>query len=747
MNTTTRRDFLARSAASTGALIVGFNFVASSQAAQAPMLSAPKAVAKDLVESFVAIGSDGRVTVHVGKVDLGTGTRTALAQMAADELDLPFDKVTMVMGDTGTTPDQWITGANLTIAQGGTEMRRACATARAALLDRAAAKLGAPVAELITANGAVQMKADASKRIDYAALVAEQPLTLKVDPKAVLKKAADYQLVGKSIPRVDIPAKLTGEFAYMQDFRLPGMLHARVLRPDDLGAPLRAYDDSAARRVSGFVQTVHKGDFLAVLAKTEWGAIKAMRAMKLQWGEGSGLPDQATVFDHWRARPLAKQEVTQKVGDAEAALAGAPRRVKARYDFAVQTHASLGPSCSVARVSDGQLTVWSASQATHSLQEELAPIVGLPKDRIRVLYLDGAGCYGRNGHEDASADAALIATLTGHAVRVQWMRADETARAPKSPPRSMDFEAGLDEQGNVLAWNSDFWIALNHIVAFKPLDFPLLSATETGLPKPGNWVGFLFQNSGIGYTLPNVRVNTRHVEQAFFRSAHLRSPGRIENSFANESFIDELAFVAKADPAEYRLRVLKDPRGVAVLHKVMQRAAWQPRVGLNPAAGGGDIARGRGVTYLRYNNATTYVAAVAEVAVNRRTGEIRVERVCVAHDCGQLINPDGTTNQVEGGVIQTVSRTLIEQVRWDRTKVLSQDWASYPILRHDQVPRVEVDLIDRPGEPSWGAGEPTACAIPAAIGNAVFDATGARLRAVPFTPAQVLAALARPIAA
>ena len=753
---TGRRQFLGRTAAATaagsGALVVGFSFASEATAAAAPTLAPPKAVAKDLVESFVAIGRDGAVTVHVGKVDLGTGTRTALAQMAADELDVAFDKVTMVMGDTGTTPDQWMTGANLTIFQGGTEMRRACATARAALLERASAKLGLPVADLVVVNGRVHAKADPAKAVSYSALVAEAPLALKIDPKVVMKRAADYQVVGKSVPRVDIPARLTGEFLYMQDFRLPGMLHARVIRSAELGAPLQGFDDSAAKKVNGYVQTVRKGDFLAVLAKTEWGAIKAMRAMKVQWGPGTGLPEQATVFDHWRTRKVAKTEITQKVGEPEAtlaAVAAAPRRAKARYEFAVQTHASLGPSCAVAQLKDGQLTVWTASQATHSLVDEIAPIAGVPKERIRCVYLDGAGCYGRNGHEDAAADAALITTLTGHTVRVQWMRDDETARAPKSPPRSMDFEAGLDDQGNVLAWNSDFWIALNHIVAFKPLDFPLLAATDTGLPKPGNWVGFLFQNAGIPYQLPAVRVQTRHVEQAFFRSAHLRSPGRIENSFANESFIDELAFAAQADPAEYRRRYLKDPRALAVLDKALARAKWQPRVGINPASAtaSGDVVRGRGVSYLRYNNTITYVAAVAEVAVNRKTGEIRVERVCVAHDCGQLINPDGTANQVEGGVIQTVSRTLLEQVRWDAKQVLSTDWASYPILRHDQVPRVEVDLIDRPGEPSWGAGEPTACAIPAAIGNAVFDATGARLRAVPFTPQQVLAALAQRVSA
>ncbi|WP_332824329.1 xanthine dehydrogenase family protein molybdopterin-binding subunit [Ramlibacter sp.] len=740
-----RRLFLARTATATGGLVVAFLIPRAGAATAA--LDPRKAVAKDLVESFVALGPDGGVTIHVGKVDLGTGTRTALAQLAADELEVPFQRITMVMGDTGTTPDQWITGANLTIAQGGTELRRACATARAALLDRAAARLGVPASELVAADGAIAAKGDPAKKLSYAELVAGQPLALKVDEKAVLKKHADFKVIGQSIRRVDIPAKLTGEFTYVHDFRLPGMLHARVLRPDDLGAPLQSFDDSAARKVPGFVRTVRKGDFLAVVAKNEWAAIKAMRAMKVRWGAGTGLPDQATVFDHWRSRPVAKQDVTQKVGDAEAALAAAPRRIKARYDFAVQTHASAGPSCAVAKVENGELTVWTASQATHSLVDELAPIVGLPREKIRCVYLEGSGCYGRNGHEDAAADAALIATLTGSPVRVQWMRDDETARAPKSPPRSMDFEAGLDEQGNVTAWTGDFWIALNHIAAFKPLDFPLLAATETGLPKPGNWVGFLFQNSGIGYALPNVKVNTRHVEQAFFRSAHLRSPGRIENSFANESFIDEVAFAAKADPADFRLRHLKDARGVAVLKKALERAGWQARAGINPERGSGEVLRGRGVSYLRYNNATTYVAAVADVAVNRRTGEIRVERVCVAHDCGQVVNPDGTTNQVEGGVIQTVSRTLMEQVTWDRTKVLSRDWVSYPILRHDQVPKVLVDLIDRPGEPSWGAGEPTACAIPAAIGNAVFDATGARLRAVPFTPQQVLAALGRAQAA
>ncbi|MBC7726320.1 MAG: xanthine dehydrogenase family protein molybdopterin-binding subunit [Microbacteriaceae bacterium] len=743
MNNIDRRTFLI----SSGALVVGFSSAGSAAAAAAPVLDPAKAVDKARIESFVAIQGDGRATIYTGKVDLGNGSRTAMAQLAADELDLPFDRITMVMGDTATTPDQWLTGASTTIAQGGMELRRACATARAVLLARGAAKLGLAPEDAACRDGAVFAKADPVRRVGYGDLAVSAPLQLAVDPKVLLKKPADYQWIGKPIPRVDIPGKLTGEWTYVHDFRVPGMLHARVLRPGAVGASLLAFDDSAAKQVDGFVRSVRKGDFLAVLAQTEWGAIKAMRATKAQWGGAEQLPEQATVFDHWRTLKVAKEDVTQNVGDARAALAAAPRTLKARYDFAVQTHASMGPSCAVADFHDGQLTVWSASQATHSLVTEIAPIVGLPAEKVRIVYLEGSGCYGRNGHEDASADAALLAVLTGKPVRVQWMRDDEMARSPKSPPRSIDLEAGLDERGDIVAWQGDFWIALNHIVAFKPLDFPLLAAAETGVPRAGNWVGFLFQSSGIGYTLPNVRVNTRHVEKAFFRSAHLRSPGRIENTFANESFIDELAYAAKADPAEYRLRVMKDPRGVAVIQKAMARAKWQPRVGVNPTAtAGGEIARGRGISYLRYSNNNTYVAAVADVAVNRKTGEIKVERVCIAHDCGLVVNPDGTINQIEGGTIQTVSRTLMEAVRWDRREVLSRDWLSYPILRHDQVPRVEVDLIDRPDQPTFAVGEPTPCAIPAAIANAVFDATGARLREVPFTPDRVKAALLRPMA-
>jgi CO/xanthine dehydrogenase Mo-binding subunit len=520
------------------------------------------------------------------------------------------------------------------------------------------------------------------------------------------------------------------------------MLHARVIRPDDHAARIQSVDDTAAKQVSGYVQTVRKGDFLAVVARNEWAAIKAANAIRVSWTAGTGLPDKAAVFAEWRKRPIAKEEVTQNVGDAKAALDGSARRVKATYDFAVQTHATIGPSCAVADFKDGKLTVWTSSQATHSMQHELSVVTGLSREAIRLVFIEGAGCYGRNGTEDAAADASLISMTVGQPVRLQWSRADETARSPKSPPRTMDMEAGLDAQGNVVAWSGDFYIALNHIAAFKPLDFPLLAAMETGIPRPGNWVGFLFQNSGQPYLFANIRVNTKHVAEAFFRSSHLRSPGRIENSFANEAFMDELAAAAKADPAEYRLRYLKDQRAIDCLQAAMKLANWQARPGPNPQTGSGPVVKGRGISYLRYNNAITYVAAVAEVEVNRNTGDVRVTRVCASHDCGEMVNPDGVANQVEGGVLQTVSRTLMEEVDWDRNKVKSVDWASYPIMRHTQAPKVEIALIDRPGQVAWGAGEPMACAIPAAIANAVFDATGARVRSVPLTPDRVKAAIA-----
>lgn len=736
MKTLHRRNFL--QTAGAGLLLVNFQFSELAHAATASPAPA-KSVAKDALDTWLTIAPSNQVTVYVGKVDLGTGTKTALSQIAAEELSIPFEKVTMVMGDTATTPDQWITGAALTIQQGGSELRIAAASARMALLERAAQKWQVPVGSLVVANGVVTDTTNPSRKASYGELIGEG-FQIKVDPKASLKSHTDYAVVGRSVPRVDIPAKVSGEHPYVHDFKLPGMLHARVIRSTHIGAKLESVDDREARQIRGYVSTVRQGNFLAVVCDNEWSAVKASRVIRAQWTPGPDLPNKAELDKHWRQLPLAKEEATQKVGQIDAALSAAQKTVKASYHFAVQTHASIGPSCAVASYENGQLVVWSASQATHSMQHELSVITRLPKERIRLIYLDGSGCYGRNGHEDASADAALIAMELGRPVRVQWMRHDETALAPKSPPRAMDLEAALDANGNIQGWKADFYIALNHIQAFKPLDFPLLSATETGIPRPGNWVGFLFQNAGAPYAVPNIQVTTKHIAQTFLRSSHLRSPGRIENSFANESFMDELAYAAGADAAEFRLRHLQDARGKEVLGAALKAAQWQTRPSAS-AKSKARVVRGRGISYVRYNNAITYVTTVAEVEVDRKTGQVKVLRLVVAHDCGQMINPDGVLNQIQGGAIQTVSRTLMEDVQWHGSQIDSVDWASYPILRFGNVPKVEAVLIDRPGLPSWGAGEQTPTTIPAAIANAVFDATGARLRQIPFTPDRVLAAL------
>jgi CO/xanthine dehydrogenase Mo-binding subunit len=488
--------------------------------------------------------------------------------------------------------------------------------------------------------------------------------------------------------------------------------------------------------VNGFVQVVRKQDFLAVVCKTEWAAVKAARALKTQWATPNTLPEQAKLYDYWRKLPVAKNEAVIKTGDATQALAGAAKRIQATYDFAPHTHGSIGPSCAVADFKDGSCTVWSASQATHSLQAELATVLDIPKDRIRMVYLDGAGCYGRNGHEDCSGDAALVSQLVGAPVRVQWMRADEHGWDPKSPPHLVDMEGGLDAAGQPVAWRSEFFIAQANGTLEE---FPLLAAVLSGVKRNGHYTGNLQKNADVLYQFPNIQTEVHRLADTAFRTSHLRTPGRMQNTFANEAFFDELAAAAGADPLQWRLTYLKEPRARAVLEDVARLSKWQSRS--SPAAKvAGNLVRGRGVSFVKYDNDRTFVALVTEVEVNHKTGGIRVTDVWCSHDCGQVINPDGAINQIEGGIVQTISRTLLEEFHFDRTHVTSTDCASYPILRFPEVPRIHVRLINRPEMPVWGAGEMAPTVVPSAISNAVFDATGVRLRSVPFLPAKVKAA-------
>jgi len=523
----------------------------------------------------------------------------------------------------------------------------------------------------------------------------------------------------------------------MQDVRVPGMLHARVVRPPAVGAELRSVDESSVSGIKGLRKVVRQANFLAVVADSEWAAVKAASQLTATWSSWEGLPEMSKLYEHVRSTAINKDEVTIDKGDPKAALAGAAKRLEATYEFAIHTHGSIGPSCAIAEWKNDQLTVWTSSQATHLLPRDLAMTFGVPADKVRCLYFDGAGCYGRNGHEDAAADAALLAREMGRPVRVQWMRHDEHGWDPKGPPTLVDVAGGLDAAGNVVAWQSQFWIPK---VTLITEGVPFVAATLADLPrKPTLNPGNVFQNSAPSYTFTNVHAVCHRLETTPFRPSWIRTPGRMQNTYANEAFMDELAAAAGVDPIEFRLRHMNDTRGATVLKAAARKAKWETRP--SPRKAGGGVARGRGVSYVKYENVRTYVAAVAEVEVERSSGAIRVTRVTVAQDCGQIINPDGVRAQLEGNVIQTVSRTLKEELKWDRSRVTSVDWQSYPILTFPEVPVVESELINRPADPPWGVGEPSAAVVPSASSNAVFDATGVRMRTVPSTPERFKAAV------
>jgi nicotinate dehydrogenase subunit B len=719
-----------------GALVVSFSFAGNIGEALA---QGSKPLALTEVDSFLAIDASGEVTLYSGKVDLGTGVATALPQIVADELDVPLNRIRLIQGDTALTPDQGTTWGSLSVQIGGMQLRNAAATAKAALLEQAAKRFDAKKEDLKVADGVVSA---GNKRVSYGELIGGKRFALTLDhtKPAAAKDPKDYKFVGKSVPRVDIPEKVTGRFTYMQDFRVPGMLHGRVVRPPAIGATLESVDEGSIKDVAGVIKVVREGNFLGLVAESEWGAIKAAQKLKASWSKSQTLPDAAKLWDEVRASKVVKDEVTSNVGNSVEAIAQAgAKTLKATYDFAIHTHGSIGPSCAVAEFKDGKLTSWSASQATHSLRKQLATMLGMPADNVRCIYVEGSGCYGRNGHEDAAADAALLAKAVARPVRVQWSRADEHGWDPKGPPTLIDLRAAVDGAGAVTAWESEFFIPQQTAGSFN---VPLVAATLAGMPAgediaPGN----IFQNSAVPYKFANVKTVCRRLASTPFRPSWIRTPGRMQNTYANECFIDELAAAANADPVEFRLKYLdpNDKRGIEVLNRAATLAKWDKRPSPRRHQQG-DVAVGRGVAYCKYELARTYIAAVAEVEVKRSTGDIRVRRFYLAHDCGQIINPDGLKNQLDGNVIQTLSRTLIEELKYDRSAVTSLDWASYPILRFPQVPELVYDLIDRPNERPWGAGEPSAAVVPAAISNAVFDAIGVRLRSVPFTPDKVLAA-------
>jgi nicotinate dehydrogenase subunit B len=728
-----RRDILKLG----GAVIVSFAFEATLPAwTRAPTPAAGKPLDPAEVDSFLAFHADGTVTIYTGKVDVGTGLRIAIAQMAAEELGIPAQRVTIVDGDTGVCPDQGGTGGSTGLTRGGADVRQAAATARQALLTLGATRLNRPIAELTIANGDVRPVAGGSG-VAIATLIGDRRLSLRIDAKAPLRDPMHYTVVGQPLPRPDVPAKCSGTHVYVHDFTLPGMLHARVIRPAAIGATLVSVDESSVRSIPE-VRVVRVGNFLAIVAADEWAAVKAAGALKAVWSDAHTLPG-SDGLDRWtRAAAVDHDQTTIDRGDAAAAIGGAAQKLSATYFWPFQSHASLGPCCAVADVHGDGATIWSSSQGTHGLRTNLSKVFGLSADKVRVVFLDGSGSYGTNGGDHVAADAVLLSKTIGQPVRVQWTRQDETGWDPKGPQQLLDVQAGLDASGRIVGWSTQMWLP-NQVPGARAL----LAVEAAGLPQEhGAGAGAITQNGDPPYQADHVRVLVHWTKEAPLQLSNLRAPGKIANVFAVESFTDELAAAAGVDPMTFRLERLTDPRAIDVITRTAQLFGWQTRRSPNPRTRQGGLLEGRGMAYMRYKQAENYVALAMDVAVDPATGRIIVRRVVCAHDCGLIVNPDALKNQVEGCIVQTLSRALHEEVTFDRSRVTSVDWASYPVLRFPEAPQIDVILIDRPDQPLLGAGEAATAPVAAALANAVFDATGVRLRTVPFTPERMKAALA-----
>jgi nicotinate dehydrogenase subunit B len=722
-----------------GALVLAFALGPKLALAQAAKL--PGSLDKNrMLDGWLRIDPDGSATIFAGKVELGQGILTALAQIAAEELDLPLDRVKMVSGDTARTPDEDYTSGSQSIEYGGTAIRLVCAEARRFLLEQAALRLEEPLDKLAVTNGVIV--APDGRNIGYGELAAELDLHREATAKVAPKPASSHRIVGTPIPRRDIPAKVTGGAAYVQDIRLPGMLHGRVVRPPHYGAKLDAVDVGQARSLPGVVEVVRDGSFLGVVAEREEQAIRARQALidSARWSGGAELPDPDTLHQHLMTLPTQDTVVSEK----QATMPAGSRVVEATYTRPYLVHGSIGPSCAVAELKDGRFTIWTHSQGVFPLRRDLVKALKVAADAVRCVHVEGSGCYGHNGADDVALDAALLARAAGgRPVRLQWMRDDEFAWEPYGSAMVMRAKAALSPEGRVVHWDYELWSNThstrpgqsaggNNLLASWYMSSPQEPGAPTNIPQPA---GGGDRNAVPLYDFPSQRVVNHLVTAMPLRVSALRTLGAYANVFAVESFMDELAGAAASDPLAFRLAHLTDPRARAVLEAVARKAGWKP-----DERGVG--TSGRGIAFAKYKNLATYVAVVADVEVDRRTGAIAVPRAYAAVDAGQIINPDGLTNQIEGGMIQSTSWTLHEAVGFDRSRITSRDWAGYPILTMPEVPHVAVELIDRPNERSLGAGEASQGPMVAAIANGFANATGKRLRDLPFRPERVRAALA-----
>lgn len=774
--TPTRREFLG---VLGGGLVVGialpFAVGTGAQAAVVPDPApsplpgpfGPTVVDPTEIGSWLHVGKDTKVTILTGKVELGTGTLTASRQIVAEEMSVSFDQTSIVQAITGETVDQGSTSGSQTIrTQWASGLRISAANAYQTLLQMASTKLGVPVSSLTVKDGVV--KGPGKKSISYGKLVAGAVIKGTINQDVTTKDSSTYTVVGKPLPREDIPDKVFGKFTYVQDVKVPGMLHGRVVRPMRPGAvnksnpalativkgtlangTLGSVDESSIAGLPGNVKVVTVDNFVGVVAEEEWQAIAAQQLLKVNWNDPANLPDQSTLYQTIQTSPPQNTKTLAEVGDVDSVIAGAAKTLEATYYYPYQIHGSLGPSCAVASVHDGEAELWSGTQGVYPLRQTIAGLLNLPQQNVRINYVEGSGCYGLNGADDVSSAAALLSNAVGHPVRLQYMRADEMSWENFGTPMVIQARGGLDSSGHIAAWDYKNW------TPNRGNRVPPAANTPTGVlagmaevpppksPPPGTPpLGDDGSNAYPWYTFPSQRVISYGLYPKWLFTGPLRSPSRIQNTFAQESFVDELANLAGSDPIDFRLAHTQDPRLIAVIQKIADASNWQKRPSPNPSAGTGTTRTGRGIAAVRYEGSSSWVAAGITVSVNTQTGAVTPTQIVIAHDCGVVVNPDGLRNQIQGNVVQGISRSLMEEVMFDNSGVLSVDWGSYPVVTFLDIPEdLKIELIDRPTLPALGAGEATISVMPGAFANAIFDATGKRLRQIPFTPARVKAAL------
>lgn len=739
---------------SSGMLIVGFSLGELAKAQETgARFSTQSDIPIDQLDSYLAIGNDEDVTVFTGRIDMGTGNRTCFAQMVADELDVALDRISLVCGDTALTPDGGKTTASDAISTGGQPLRATAAAARKKLLELGAEHLGVQIEQLAVRDGIVSVTGSLSRQVSYGELIGNQrfdirlevdritlsgPL-LKVPDGVSLKTVDEYRHVRQSVARIDLPDRMiTGTFC--QNVRVTGMLHGRCIRPPSVGSNLLSVDEGSVRDIPGFVQLVVQGNFVGVVCEREEQAIQAQKVLEPIWSDGTGLPGSERAYRDIRtaAPDTRTTDPTQTLshGDVDVALMDAAKVLTATYEYPWNAHTMLGPTCAVADVREDGATIWSGTQWPRITQKDLAFLLDLPVENVRVIWVEESGSYGRLAAADAAADAALLSRAVERPVRVQWTRLEEHAWAPHQPPLAVDVRAGLNADNTIVAWDVESWTSTPHDVGRGG---GLLAMRLVGR-DPGPWSRPTLGASALNspYPVPNLR-SVNHTVEPLLRACYMRSPGGLQATFFNESFIDELASAAGVDPVAFRLRQMSlepDGRSIEVLQAAAAAVNWDTRPSPKPVSDS-VLVIGRGVA--RSETSVT----VAEVEVDRSTGIVRVIRLTAALDCGLIVNPDGLTNQVEQAALQGMSRALMEEVTFDNSKITSVDWITHPIMKFSEVPTVQVVLLDRPDEAPQGAGEPGTTQLPAAIGNAIFDATGVRIRRAPFTPERVRTALAQ----